>query len=252
MRRRRLRVGAAALGSLCSVIVVVLGTGFRGGLGDAAPALATPLSAVESPVPVASTTVTTSATTTSSPTSTSAPTTTTTPALRLPVPTELPADAYATTPDEVVATINIPSIGLETDVHSGMTLTALNRGPSWWPGTALPGQLGNVVIGGHRTTYSRPFRDLDRLRPGDRVIMTTGAGQFTYAVVGTEVVDPTAIEIADQTLGYTATIFACHPPGSAAHRIVAKLQLVDGAGQPVPGPVGHSIANPDEIVRYRS
>ena len=82
--------------------------------------------------------------------------------------------------------------------------------------------------------------------------MSTSAGEFTYAVVGTEVVDPSAVEIADQTLGYTATLFACHPPGSAAYRIVAKLQLVDGAGQAVPGPVGYSIANPGEIVHYRS
>jgi sortase A len=248
-RRRQLRLGAAALGSLCSVIVVVLGTGFLGRLDHTQPVPVAP--AVESPVPVLAATTAASAAPTTT-TTTTAPTTTTLPGLRLPVPANLPDDAYAPTPDEVVATISIPSIGLETDVHSGMTLTALNRGPSWWPGTALPGQLGNVVIGGHRTTYSRPFRDLDQLQPGDPVIMTTGAGRFTYAVVETEVVDPTAIEIADQTLGYTATLFACHPPGSAAYRIVAKLQLVDDAGQPVPGPAGYAIANANEIVRFRS
>lgn len=233
---------------VCSILLVVLGAGFVGGLGQGSATMSSPSTTAEqSPVPIL--TAPTAPATTST---TARATTTTLPGLRLPVPSELPADAYAPTPDEVVATISMPTLGVEDDVHSGMTLTALNRGPSWWPGTALPGQLGNVVIGGHRTTYSRPFRDLDQLQPGDPVIMTTAAGQFTYAVVGTEVVDPSAIQIADQTLGYTATLFACHPPGSAAYRIVAKLQLVDAAGQPVPGPTGYSIANPDEIAHYRS
>jgi len=228
--------------------VIVLGVGFVDGRGHAPPSMVSPTTEVESPVPI----LTTTTVPPTAPPTTALATTTTLPGLRLPAPSELPADPYAPTPDEVVATIAIPSLGVEADVHSGMTLTALNRGPSWWPGTALPGQLGNVVIGGHRTTYSRPFRDLDQLEPGDQVTMSTSAGEFTYAVVGTEVVDPSAVEIADQTLGYTATLFACHPPGSAAYRIVAKLQLVDGVGQAVPGPVGYSIANPGEIVHYRS
>ena len=124
--------------------------------------MVSPTTEVESPVPI----LTTTTVPPTAPPTTALVTTTTLPGLRLPAPSELPADAYAPTPDEVVATISIPSLGVEADVHSGMTLTALNRGPSWWPGTALPGQLGNVVIGGHRTTYSRPFRDLDQLEPG--------------------------------------------------------------------------------------
>jgi sortase A len=229
--------------------VVVLGVGFIEGHGRMPPTLATPVTAEPSPVPVL--TSTTSGAPPSTTSTTAGPTTTTGPQLRLPVPGDLPDDAYAPTPDQVVATISIPALGLETEVHSGMTLTALNRGPSWWPGTALPGELGNVVIGGHRTTYSRPFHDLDRLQAGDQVFMSSAAGDFTYVVVGTEVVEPTAVEIADQTMEYTATLFACHPPGSAAYRIVAKLQMVDGAGQPVPGPVGFSVANPAEIIHYR-
>ena len=162
--------------------------------------------------------------------------TSTAPAIQLPVPALLPEDAYADTPEVVVGRITIPALGIDEALQQGMTLTAINRGPSHWPGTAGPGQLGNMVVAGHRTTFSRPFRYLDKLQPGDQVIYTTEAGSFAYAVTSTEIVSPEAVEIADQTVGYTSTLFACHPPGSAAQRIVTRLQLLDGAGQPVVAP----------------
>ncbi len=169
---------------------------------------------------------------------TTAPSTTlvTAPTISLPVPDLLPEDPYADTPEMVLGTISIPAIGMEEYLQSGMTLTAINRGPSHWPGTAQPGQLGNAVIAGHRTTFSRPFRQLDQLQSGDQVIYTTPSGTFTYAVAGTEIVDPDAVHIADQTVGYTSTLFACHPPGSAAQRIVVHLHLLDANGKPVPPP----------------
>ena len=114
-----------------------------------------------------------------------------------------------------------------------MALTAINRGPGWWPGTAMPGQLGNVVIAGHRTTYSKPFNRLNELTPGDQVIFTTDAGRFVYAVRAVIVVPETWIDIAAQSYAHTATLFACHPPGSSRERIVAKLRLLDANGQPV-------------------
>jgi sortase A len=154
----------------------------------------------------------------------------------LPVPALLPDDPWADTPDVSIGRIVIPTIGLDSDLGSGMTLTAINRGPAHWPGTAEPGRLGNVVVAGHRTTYTKPFRDLDRLRVGDPVIFHTERGQFTYRVTGTDVVLPEDVHIADQTSAYTATLFACHPPGSAAYRIVTRLQLVDAAGADVPPP----------------
>ena len=162
--------------------------------------------------------------------------TSTAPAIQLPVPALLPEDAYADTPEVVVGRITIPALGIDEALQQGMTLTAINRGPSHWPGTAGPGQLGNMVVAGHRTTFSRPFRYLDQLQPGDHVTYTTEAGSFTYAVTSTAIVNPEAVDIADQTVGYTSTLFACHPPGSAAQRIVTRLQLLDGAGQPVVAP----------------
>jgi sortase A len=150
-----------------------------------------------------------------------------------------------------VGTIEIPRLGLAEPLHQGMTLTAINRGPSHWPGTAMPGELGNVVVGGHRTTYTRPFRHLDQLQPGDSVVFTTPAGRFDYRVTAQEVVGPEQLEIVDQAVAYTATLFACHPPGSAAYRLVVRLQLVDEAGQPEPAPALR-VLNEAEALRFRT
>jgi LPXTG-site transpeptidase (sortase) family protein len=151
----------------------------------------------------------------------------------LPIPEALPDNPYEDTPQVVVGTIEIPKIGITADMQRGMALTAINRGPGWWPGTAMPGELGNVVIAGHRTTHSKPFNRLNELAPGDQVIFTTDAGRFVYAVRDVIVVPETWIDIAAQSYAHTATLFACHPPGSASERIVAKLRLLAADGQPV-------------------
>lgn len=152
----------------------------------------------------------------------------------LPRPEPLPVDAYEPTPEVQVGQIAIPRIGIDETLHEGMTLTAINRGPSMWPGTALPGEVGNLVVAGHRTTYGGPFRNLDDLEPDDEIVFTTDEGTFTYAVTETEIVDPSRVDIASQTNHFTATLFACHPPGSAAQRIVVRAQLLRGNGQPMP------------------
>jgi sortase A len=122
--------------------------------------------------------------------------------------------------------IEIPAIGLSHATYEGIDLATINHGPSHWPGTAMPGERGNTVFPGHRTTYSRPFWDIDKLVAGDEVIFTTPAGRFTYRVTETFVVGSRETWIVDQTEHATFTIFACHPKGSARQRYVAKGELV--------------------------
>jgi sortase A len=163
-------------------------------------------------------------------TPTTAPSTSAPPATEaaaLPVPEDAPADAYAATPEVVHGTLALPSIGVEQPLHEGVTLTAIDRGPSHWPGTAMPGGLGNVVVAGHRTTHSRPFHDLDLLKPGDPLVFRMADGtEHTYVHTATEIVGPDAMHIVTQTPEHRATLFACHPKGSAAQRIVAHFELV--------------------------
>ncbi len=124
-----------------------------------------------------------------------------------------------------LGTIQIPSINIDMPLGDGVTLTNLNRGPGHWPGTALPGELGNSVIGGHRVSHSHPFRDLDKLAAGDVVTMTVAAGTFSYTVASTEIVLPTDIEVLAQTAEHTATLFACNPKGETTQRIIVHLQM---------------------------
>ncbi len=126
-----------------------------------------------------------------------------------------------------IGSIAIPKLGLNTALFEGVTLTTLNKvGVGHWPGTALPSQPGNVVVAGHRVTHSRPFRNIDQLGPGDQVIFTIGNGQHTYTFASNEIVPPNAMRIVGQSTDRTATLFACHPPGSARFRFVAHLTYV--------------------------
>ena len=162
------------------------------------------------------------------------PTTTPAPApLRTPV--QPPANEYEAEPHVVIGSIEIPRLGLAVPLNQGISLTSIDRGPSHWPGTAMPGDTGNVVVAGHRVTNTRPFRHIDKLEAGDQVIFTTDGRRSIYRVTGTEVVTPDAMRIVDQTTDATGTLFACHPPGSARYRYVVKLAL-DSVTATRPGP----------------
>lgn len=180
------------------------------------------------------TSATTSTSTSVAPTSTtSAPTTTqrkprrtTTTLPELPTPIAPPPPGTVE-PEVVVGTIEIPKIELATALYSGITLHTLDKGPGHWPGSAVPGQWGNAVVAGHRTSHDHFFRRLDELVPGDEIIYTTPEGRFVYSVTSTEIVDPNALWIVDQTYDHTTTLFACHPPGSTTYRIVVHGQMTD-------------------------
>ena len=167
---------------------------------------------------------TTIAATTTIATTTTAATTVATTAATLPQPAPAP-DPHAPEPAFQLGTIAIPKIGMIQNLYEGVSLTSLDRGPGHWPGTALPGQLGNVVVGGHRVSHARPFRHLEELVPGDQIIMTTNGVQYVYDVTGTQIVTPNDTWIIDQKPEHTATLFACHPPGSTRERIVVFAKL---------------------------
>jgi sortase A len=170
------------------------------------------------------------ATTTSMPTTTTIPTTTTTtlvPTTRpsLPVPIPPPDEDGSTDPVVVLGQIDIPRLGLNRTMYEGIRPSTFDLGPGHWPGSALPGEIGNVVVAGHRVSMNEDFRDIDQLAPGDDVIFTTDSGRHVYRVESTEIVSPDALWVVNQTYARTATLFACHPPGSVAQRIVVHLEL---------------------------
>ncbi len=205
-RPRRIVLGGLVLAAVVGVVLVVGAAMFLGsGDGDAS---------ADSPVllgTVASSTTRPAASTTTIP---------------LSQPENPPDDEYADVPVVEVASIEIPSIGLTAPVSEGIWLTVLDRGPGHWPGTAAPGGWGNVVIAGHRVTFTQPFRHIDDLVPGDTVVLTDATGRYTYSVTGSSVVTPEEVDIVTQRAGRTITLFACHPPGSAAYRYVVSGTLI--------------------------
>jgi sortase A len=122
--------------------------------------------------------------------------------------------------------ILIPRIGLNHLTYEGIDLSTIDYGPSHWPGTAMPGEVGNPVFPGHRVTHDHPFYDIDLIEIGDQVIFINDTGRYTYEVTDHFVVNADETWIADQTDTPTMTIFGCHPKHSAKQRYVVKGKLV--------------------------
>jgi sortase A len=128
-------------------------------------------------------------------------------------------------PEVLLGTISIPALDIEQPILQGIKLKTFDYGVGHWPGTAMPGKVGNVVLGGHRTKGIRPFFRIDQLEKGDEIIVKTDDGTFVYRVQHQEIVDGEVGRwIVTQSDSARLTLFACHPPGSTAQRIVIFAQ----------------------------
>lgn len=117
------------------------------------------------------------------------------------------------------------------NVVQGTDTRSLEEGPGHYPSTAFPGMGETVAIAGHRTTYLAPFRFLNQLTRGDRIVVTMPYGRFTYVVQFQRVVVPTDWAITDNH-GYDRLVLsACNPLYSASQRIVVFARL--GSVQPL-------------------
>ena len=138
---------------------------------------------------------------------------------------------------DALTRIKIPAIDVDVVVVEGTTASALRAGAGHYPSTPLPCEVGNVAIAGHRTTYGKPFNQLDRLAPGDKIDLVTPIGQCEYVVTdrGPNIpnpftVDPSNLQIVANTPGErNLTLTTCHPKGSAKQRLVIRAHLVTGA-----------------------
>ena len=135
------------------------------------------------------------------------------------------------------ALMRIPRLGRswEFAVVQGTELPQLALGPGHVPGTALPGQLGNFAVAGHRVTAGNPFWSLPSMRAGDLVYVETIAGTYEYRVVGKP-----AIVSADDTAMLAAvpghagqrasqrliTLITCDPPWTGSNRVIVTGVLI--------------------------
>jgi sortase A len=123
-------------------------------------------------------------------------------------------------PGDAIGKITLPAIGKSYLVVQGTDTDDLRKGPGHYDDTPMPGKPGTVGIAGHRTTHGAPFRNIDKLKPGDEIIVDTPSGRFTYDVEKQKIVLPTDLSVKDK-VGYDRLILsACHPLYSAAQRII--------------------------------
>src|SRR4029077_4667241 len=124
-----------------------------------------------------------------------------------------------------IGRIALTKIGSTYVVVQGTDESSLEKGPGHYPTTAPPGLGQTVAIAGHRTTYLAPFRHLDALSHGDRIVVTMPYGRFVYIVQHRQIVNPNAWWVT-HNVGYDRLVLsACNPLFSAAQRIVVFARL---------------------------
>ena len=136
----------------------------------------------------------------------------------LPVPTPGPQQAIQ---------IDIPAIGiLNWPIVQGDGWEQLKKGVGQHMGSVNPGEDGNLVLSGHDDVFGEVFRNLDKLQPGDQLILYTMQQQFIYLVTETRIVEPSQVEVMNATSDPTVTLISCYPYMVDNKRIVvfAKFQ----------------------------
>lgn len=147
---------------------------------------------------------------------------------------------------EGFALLRIPRLGDRYDVPivEGVRTSDLSRGVGHYPRTPRPGEIGNVGVAGHRATNGEPFRDLDRLRKGDAVVVETETMWFTYVVDRKRIVRPSDVWVLDPVPGKPQaepterllTLTTCNPRWASTERLIVFSHLEEmtpkSAGRP--------------------
>jgi sortase A len=134
----------------------------------------------------------------------------------LPIPTAAPDQAIR---------IQIPAMKIDAPVVQGDGWEQLKKGVAQNIGSANPGQNGNMILSAHNDVYGELFRYLDKLTPGDQVILYTQQRQYVYVVDRTAIVEPTAVEVMASTGSPTVTLISCYPYLVDKQRIVVFARL---------------------------
>ncbi len=128
----------------------------------------------------------------------------------------------------VLGKIDIPQVGISAMIAEGDDRHTLMRAVGHIPGTAMPGQPGNVVLAAHRDTFFRPLR---KIHEGDAIELTTWNGSYRYRVESIQVVGPKDIGVLKPTSESKLTLVTCYPfyfVGSAPKRFIVRAGLMPG------------------------
>ncbi len=161
-----------------------------------------------------------------------------------PSPAPTPTFTDKPIPGNAIGIIRIPKLGSAYAIVEGVSTADLKKGPGHYPGTAMPGQIGNFVVSGHRTTYLAPFNGLDKLTDGDAIVIETRDTWYTYRVTRLQTVLPTDLAVIlpvpnkprTKPTQAVLTLTTCTPKYSASHRLIVhgllESALPKSAGPP--------------------
>ncbi len=138
----------------------------------------------------------------------------------IPLPTSSPQNAV---------NIKIPTINLlDAPVVQGDGWEQLKKGVGQHIGTPNPGENGNIVLSAHNDVFGQLFRNLDKLKPEDEVILFTPQKAYTYIVRQTQIVEPTQVDVMAPTREPVVTLISCYPYLVDKQRIVVTAYLASG------------------------
>jgi len=146
-------------------------------------------------------------------------------------------------PQSVIGRLEIPRLNLAVMVREGADEGTLSRAVGHIPGTALPGNVGNVGLAGHRDTF---FRSLRNIRAEDTIELETTGGTYRYVVKSTRIVTPRDVSVLEASGGETLTLVTCYPfyyVGSAPKRFIVHAALMHEAPEVAPSGQRHRQAS---------
>src|SRR4029079_13318211 len=152
-------------------------------------------------------------------------------------PTPEPGRRAEPAPGATLGRIDIPRLGVSAIVRAGSDAKTLRLAVGHIPGTAFPGDAGNVGLAGHRDTF---FRGLKNIRADDLISIATVEGTYTYRVERTTVVNPSDVWVLYSPVHGTVRLVTCCPfsyVGSAPQRCVVQARLQPAAPTSVSSPV---------------
>jgi sortase A len=137
-----------------------------------------------------------------------------------------PAAAPTVSPQGPLS-VRIPAINVDSPVVTGDGWEELKRGVGHHIGSANPGERGNMVLTAHNDVYGEIFRDLEKLKPGDKIYVKTQSREVVYVVRSSEIVLPTEVRVLDNTQRNVAqiTLITCHPYRVDTHRYIVYAEL---------------------------
>jgi sortase A len=161
---------------------------------------------------------------------------------------------------DALGQIKVDELDVDLVFVQGTDDASLRKAPGHYGETVLPGQPGTVGIAGHRTTYGAPFRNIDDLDAGDKIVLTMPYGRFTYRVQGHEIV-PEGKSRAFRQVSYQRVVLsACHPLQSSSERILVYGRLIEREplneaarddDAPPPEPTSEELARRRQAIRLR-